>query len=52
MKPLKPVLLTENEESLVNLEIRFMLRKGAIQMMEDSQNQVLGPKVLMKRKVS
>ena len=40
MKPPKPVPLIENEESLVNLKIRAMLRKGAIQMMEDSQNQV------------
>ena len=41
MRPPNPAHLTEKEESLMELEIQATLRKGAIQMVEDSQNQVL-----------
>ena len=59
MNPLNPVHLTETEEiwnlkileTLVDLKIQTMLRKDAIQMVEDSQNQFSSPIFLLQKRL-
>lgn len=52
MKPPSPTHLRKKEESLVGLEIQAILRKGAMQMVEDSQYQVLSLTFLVEKKDS
>ena len=47
MKPPIPAHLVKKEESLMELEIETILRKGATQMVEDSQNQFLSLMLLV-----
>ena len=59
MNTLNPVHLTETEEiwnlkileTLVDLKIQTMLRKDAIQMVEDSQNQFSSPILLLQKRL-
>lgn len=59
MNPFNPVHLTETEEiwnlkileTLVDLKIQTMLRKDAIQMVEDSQNQFSSPIFLLQKRL-
>ena len=50
MKLTNPAYLIEKEESVLDLEIQVMLRKGVIQIVEDSQNQFLSPLFLVEKK--
>ena len=59
MNTLNPVHLTETEEiwnlkileTLVDLKIQTMLRKDAIQMVEDSQNQFSSTILLLQKRL-
>lgn len=52
MKPPSPTYLRKKEESLVGLEIQAILRKRVMQMVEDSQYQVLSLTFLVEKKDS
>ena len=59
MNPFNPVHLKETEEignlkileTLVDLKIQTMLRKDAIHMVEDSQNQFSSPIFLLQKRL-
>ena len=50
IKSPNPVNLTFKKESLLHLEILAILRKSVIQMVKQSQNQILSARFLAKKK--